>query len=383
MHVTDWMQRIDLQKEIQEVYLHTFLFKLGIKLVAIFLPFYILELGFEISTVFLFFLAYYSTYIFFSWINAVICSKIGYKHTMLLASPFILLFYLGLRHVETQPMLLGLALIGGISYNLYWTGMNPELGESSEEESREEETGFFLSMPQIAAIISPIVGGLILTVFDFNTLFLSSAALIGASFTPFLLTREHYEGMELNIKQYLEQYEAKDFLTFFLKGYNSIGVKMLWPVYLAVVIGGSLNIGGAGSIMALGSAATSIMIGKITTKTNQEKIVLTGMIIAALSYIGMSIVTTPVTAFTVSLINGIGYTAGNVPIYSKAVNHAEQEDLIEYFAVREFALGLGRISAVLITIAAFATFQGDLRFLAAFSSIALSVIGTGYIGSKM
>jgi len=162
MYITDWMQRIDLQEEIQEVYLHTFLFKLGIKLVAIFIPFYILELGFNLQTVFLFFLAYYGVYLFASWTNAVICSKIGYKHTMLLASPFILLFYLGLRTVETQTTLLGLALIGGTAYNLYWTGMNPELGKSSDEKSREEETGFFLSMPQLASIFSPIVGGLIL-----------------------------------------------------------------------------------------------------------------------------------------------------------------------------------------------------------------------------
>jgi len=112
MHVTDWMQRVDLGKEIQEVYLHTFLFKLGIKLVAIFIPFYILELGFSLQTVFLFFLAYYGVYLVASWTNAYICSRLGYKHTMLLASPFILLFYLGLRTVETQSMLLGLAVLG-------------------------------------------------------------------------------------------------------------------------------------------------------------------------------------------------------------------------------------------------------------------------------
>jgi len=261
--------------------------------------------------------------------------------------------------------------------------MNPELGESSQEDSREEETGLFLSMPQIAAIFSPLIGGMILAISGFNTLFLVSAVLIGVSFLPFLLSREHYEGMTLNTREYLKQYRIKDFATFFLKGYNSIGVKMVWPAYLAVVIGGSINIGGAGSIMAIGSAITSILIGKIAVQSNRKKIISTGMMVAATSYILMSIVTTPLTAFAVSLMNGIGYTAGNVPIYSKSVNHAEQEDLIEYFAVREFSMGLGRTTAVLAAIMAFTIFEGDMRFLATFSTIALSVIGTGYIGSKM
>ncbi len=379
----DWMHRIDLHKEIQEVYLHTFLFKLGIKLVAIFLPFYILELGFGIMTVFLFFLAYYATYLFVSWVNAYLCSRLGYKHTMLLASPFILLFYLGLRGVETQAGLLGLALIGGVSYNLYWTGMNPELGESSEKDSREKETGLFLSMPQVAAIFSPMIGGVILAFSGFNALFLTSATLIGASFMPFLFTQEHYNGMSLNLKQYIRHYQIKDFLTFFLKGYNSIGVKMLWPAYLALVIGGSVSIGGAGSLMALGSAATSILIGRVVNASNRARVVSAGMMVAALSYLGMSIVATPITAFIVSLANGVGYTAGNVPIYSKAVNHAEQEDLIEYFAVREFAIGLGRTTAVLAAITAFTIFQGDYRFLAAFTATAISVLATAYVGSKM
>jgi len=207
--------------------------------------------------------------------------------------------------------------------------------------------------------------------------------LIGVSFIPFIFSSEHYKGMNLSVKDYVKNYQLKDFLTFVFKGYNSIGVKMVWPAYLAVIIGGSINIGGAGSLMALGSAATSIAIGKITTSANQLKIISTGMALAAISYIGMAFVTTPVTAFAVAIMNGIGYTAGNVPIYSKTVNHAEQDDLIEYFAVREFAMGLGRVIAVLVTIAAFSIWEGDLRFLAAFSTLAISVLGTGYIGSRM
>lgn len=383
MHITTWMESVDLRQEIQEVYLHTFLFKLGVKLVSIFIPFYILELGLGLSTVFLFFLIYYGSYLVFSWTNALICSRIGYKHTMLLSSVPILVFYFLLRGAETAPEIYTLALLGGFSFNLYWTGMHPETASSSHKKSRDKEAGFFFSMPSLASIMAPVIGGLILAVFSFQVLFGTTVGLIALSFLPFFLTKEHYTGMDLNLRDFISDYQTNDFLTFFFKGFNSMGKKMLWPAYLAVIIGGSLNIGGAGAFRALGGAIMSIAVGQLANNGNRSRIVATGMLIASITYLLMASVTTPITAFLISLINGLSYTAASIPIYGRAIDHAEKEDLIEYFALREFALGLGRTTIILITIGIFSLLQGRNRFLVSFSLVAVSVLLAGYFGSKM
>lgn len=383
MHITTWMERVDLKQEIQEVYLHTFLFKLGVKLVSIFIPFYILELGFSLNTVFMFFLIYTGSYLLFGWANALICSKIGYKHTMILSSAPILAFYFLLRNASTLTEIYSLALLGGFAFNLYWMGMNPETANSSHDGEREKEAGFFFSMPSLASISAPLIGGLILIVFSFQTLFAITVVLIASSFLPFFLTREHYTGMELNFRDFLSEFGWTDFLTFFFKGFNSMGKKMLWPAYLAVIIGGSLNIGGAGSFRALGGVITSIAIGQIANDGNRSKIVIIGMLIASGTYLLMASVTTPIAAFLISLINGLSYTAASIPIYSRAMDHAEKEDLIEYFALREYALALGRVLIILTTIGIFTLLEGRVRFLASFSIIAVTVILAGYFGSKM
>ncbi|MFQ3275064.1 MAG: MFS family permease [Candidatus Nanohaloarchaea archaeon] len=383
MHITTWMERVDLKQEIQEVYLHTFLFKLGVKLVSIFIPFYILELGFSLNTVFMFFLIYYGSYLVFSWTNALICSKIGYKHTMILASAPIIAFYFLLRGASSITEVYSLALLGGFAFNLYWTGMNPETANSSHDGEREKETGFFFSMPSLASISAPIIGGMILAISSFQVLFGATVGLIALSFLPFLLTQEHYTGMDLNLREFISEFGLTDFMTFFFKGFNSMGKKMLWPAYLAVIIGGSLNIGGAGSFRALGSVITSIGIGRIANDGNRSRIVVTGMIIAAGTYMLMASVTTPTAAFLISLVNGLSYTAASIPIYSRAMAHAEKEDLIEYFALREFALGLGRTAIILATIGIFTVLEGRIRFLLSFSVVAVSVIMAGFFGSKM
>jgi MFS family permease len=384
MRLTDWAQKIDLGREIQEVYVHSLLFKLAKKLIAIFIPLYLLELGYAPTGVILFFLAYYMTYIFLSFPNAKIASRIGYKHSSLLASPIILGFYILLRNMQVStPELLFVGVVGGVGSNLYWTGMNPEVATSSHSEDREKETGYFFSMPALASIFSPLAGGLILAVFNFQVLLLFTVLLVALSFTPFLFSREHSKGMELDIRSFLEDADFIDFATFTFKGVNSIGKKVVWPLYLALVIESSLSIGGAGSILAIGSAVTSIFIGRIADNDNRGKIITIGTLLAGASYVLMSQVTTPLAAFAISGLNGLSYTAASIPIYSKAMDHSEREDVIEYFAFREISLATGRITTLLLIVFFLTSFETSKALTASFLFIAASVLITGQLGKRM
>lgn len=54
--------KLNLKKEVQEVYLHSFLFKLAEGLVGIFIPLYIIQQGHGVSTVLAYFAIYYSSF---------------------------------------------------------------------------------------------------------------------------------------------------------------------------------------------------------------------------------------------------------------------------------------------------------------------------------
>lgn len=381
MHISEWMERVDLKAEMQEVYLHSFLFKLAINLVAIFLPLYILEMGYEPRVVFIFFAVYYGVYLFASFPGAWVASKLGYKHTSLASSPFILLFYLLLRSNPGELVLYAIGLLGGLSFNLYWMGMNPEIAESSHDGDREKETGFFFSMPTLASMISPVVGGLILAVYSFDVLFMVAAGIIGLSFTPFLFSREHKEGMDVNPGTFFTKAYFNDFMTYTFKGAQSMVKKVLWPLYLAIIIGGSVNIGSAGSILAFGSALASIGLGQITDDSNRDKVILSGVAVTALTFLLMSQVTSPMTAFIVSFINGLGRTAISLPIYSRAVDRAEESDPVEYFAFREIGLSTGRTFSLIAFLFIFLYLPNT--FLLGFVYASLSLLFVGYFSRKI
>jgi len=382
VYLANWMQKVDLSQEIQEVYLHSFLFKLAEALVAIFIPFYIIDNGFSILAVFGFYTVYYTAHLLGSIPFGILATKIGYKHTSLLSSVFILAFYLMIRGADTEILLYLSALVGGTGFTIYWMGMNPEVATSSDDDRTEEETGFFFSMPSLASMLAPFTGGLILLYFGFNTLFLLAALLMFVSFTPFLLSSEHREGMNMDISELFTRDMAYDILTYFAEGSHSVGEKILWPLYLAIVITGSVNIGTAGTLLALGSAITSIFIGKIVNPQNRARVIIIGAFMAAVTLILMAQITAPATAFVISALHGIVYTAVNLPIYSAAIRRSEQKDIMEYFTAREVSLAMGRLTVIGVAAGLYMLYPEDF-FVISFAVVAAGSLLTGYFGGKI
>lgn len=383
MQLFDWTHHIDLKEEVQEIYLHRFLFKLALATVTIFLPLYLYELGYTIPGILKFFMVYYGLFIVLSWPAAHVAARIGYKHTSFISSPFILGFYLVLRSLDTvSPMVYAAAILGGIGFITYWIGMNSEMARSSHGDRREEETGYFFSMPLIASIISPFLGGLIIATYGFSVLFLFAVLLIMLSYTPFLLSREHSSGMDVSPGAIFNRDHFTDFFVFAARGANGMGKKVLWPLYLAVVVTGALNIGGAGSIMAFGGAIVSVFTGKHVTPDNRGRVLLTGAVLMAASWVVMVFVTTPLQAFAISFANGLVYNITALPLYTEVLEHAEHEDIIEYFAFREIGLCTGRVIILTVFLAVF-TVVGTRPFLVSFLCVTAAALGMGILGNRL
>lgn len=383
MRLSDWIERIDLQEEIQEVYVHSFLFKLAVRLVSIFLPLYLLNIGLDPMEVVLFFAAYYGVRVFASLPCSWIACRIGYKRASLAASPLLLMFYLVLRSLESGgPELYAVGVVGSLGFNLYWMGMNPEVATSSHSGSREKETGYFVSMSQLSSVISPFVGGLVLATFSFEVLFLLAACVMALSFTPFLLSSKHSGRVRYNLLEFVRGMDRADIFTFLFRGSLGSGRKVVWPLYLATIIG-SVGIGGSGSLMALASAAVSVGVGKTVDNGNRARVLAIGGVVSALSYAGMSLVAGTGTALLVSALNGFATTSLTVPVFSRAQDHAEKLETAEYFAVREMLFGASKVVVLGIAAVAFQLLPQDPAFTVGFLIYGLACLCTAVYGSRM
>lgn len=331
--------------------------------------------GFSVLQVGIFFLSYYIADLLVTIPSYHVSSKIGYKKVALLSAPFLVVYYFLLQNF-TDPVPLYLAtVVGATGKSLYWAGMNAETAISTHEDKRDTEVGIFYSMPSLASIFSPVVGGLIVAAFSYNVLFVVTGILVGVSFLPLFFSQEHSEGLDNDLMSFFNSEHIEDFLTYFFNGAESIGKRLLWPLFLVLIIEGAVDLGVAGGLKSLGAAFTSILIGRITNDDNRPKIIASGVLIATTMFFVLYTVTDPLTATLLSFVFGLGRTAVTMSAFEKALENAEKEDLLEYFAFRGTALNLGRLTMLGIIIGSYYVTQSLLISVIAMNA---SIILFGY-----
>ncbi|MCJ7429444.1 MAG: MFS transporter [Candidatus Nanohaloarchaeota archaeon QJJ-5] len=364
------------EDELHRVYLHRFLFRLAMQSVAMFLPLYIYQLEQSITQVLVFFIIYLGMFLF-SFQTGAIVSRLGFKHTSLIASPLLLIFYLWLRMLDSfGPEALVVAFIGGLGFNMYWMGMNPEMARTSDSDNRDAETAIFYSLPEAAAAISPFVGGVLIAWAGFPVLFIAAAVTMFLSFLPLLKTDEYYDGMDDTARSFFSKKYLGDIIMFCFQGLQYNAKLVFWPLTLAVVIGGSVNIGGAGSLMAVGSMIASLTIGKLLDENSRPWIMGVGAGILVLSWAGMAVVTSPLFAFAVSFVAGSMIFAIDIPVYSLALDRAEESDIIEYLALREVMLAVGRLIGLVGALVALRYVAPGQLIPVLFGLVAVGTLGT-------
>ena len=361
--------------------MHNFVKSLGLSLVSIFIPMYLMDsAGFTILQVGFFFLSYYMADLLVTIPAYHISSRIGYKKIALISAPFLVGYYFLLQNFSTPALLYLSTVVGATGKSLYWAGMNPETAMSTHDEKRDSEVGIFYSMPTLASIISPVVGGMVVAAFSYNVLFIVTGILVGASFIPLFFSEEHSEGLDTDLASFFSLNYMEDFLTYFFNGAESIGKRLLWPLFLVLIIEGAVDLGVAGGLKSLGAAFTSIAIGRITNDENRSRVIASGVLISVLMFFALYTVTDPLTATILSFIFGLGRTAVTMSAFEKALENAERDDYLEYFAFRGTALNLGRLSMLGVIVGSYYLTQSLLTSVVAMNA---SIILFGYFLVKI
>ncbi len=371
-------------EEIKEVYVHRFLFVLAFTLISVFLPIYVFNKTNSLTTVMVFFAVYSGTGLLTSLPVAKLAATVGYKKTALVSSPFTLVFYNLMRTLESSnPMIYLFAVIGGISFNMYWIGMNAEISKSSNKEERNKETGAIFLIPILASIASPYIGGWISEVYGFNTLFLTVIILIGASFIPFIFSFEHFEKNDYTLNSFFKKEKIVEFKTFFLQGFTFAGYFELWPLYVGYLVSGSMVLGIVGSLREIGGAIISVYLGKKMFKTNRYKFLNNGVILYILTALAITFTQTPMIVFIISFLNGVSMRNIEIPIFAGILGKAKEGERLGYFAFREFAIAGGRVTLFVILAILFHLLDPLAGFRTGFIIISVAVLCLRFTSKKV
>lgn len=345
-----------LNKEMNLFFLSIFLYGIANSLIGLFVPIYLYENNFSIYKIIIFFLLVSISFVLFSILGAKIVAKIGVKHSMLLSTPFLGIYYLGLNFYINEMFYI-LPFFLSASMIFYNYGYHLNYIKHSNKKKIGKELSFIGIISVLSSILSPFLGGLIISVFSFNILFLVGVSLLIISILPLFLTKESYEKYNIDfkkIKKYLFKKNNKiNSLSFSGYAIESIIGRILWPIFLIIVIKNITKVGFIVSISLLFSILVFYFIGKLTDKYNKSKLLKFGTGLYFISWIGRIFVTSSVGVFFVDSYKNISEKILHIPWSAKSVEISLEENYFLFVVSREIIFNLSRIIILPIIIILF------------------------------
>lgn len=235
---------------------------LALSVVFVFGAIFLYGIGTPIVLIFGFYLAFFSTDLFMTLLSGAIVTRIGYKHTILLAQvPLIIHVFALSRFTEPSGYLLLIGAIGGLANALYWTSHHGIMASRSDAAHRSSETAYLDVMSKVAGVIGPIIGGFAILAFGFATVYFAAASVLVVSALFLFRTPEIRSDDHVSLRHLTDGIRTRDFLASMGLGVD-IGVNAnVWPLILSLTL---LSTAGIGVVTGV-SFATGVLVSLLLT----------------------------------------------------------------------------------------------------------------------
>lgn len=331
-------------RELSEMYISLAIRFFALSMIGLFIPVYFLyELKLSLVVVMYFFLMFAIFFGLTSIVAAYIAARIGFKHIILLSIPFQITFFLLLALLPNFKVpLIFIAAIGAFYNGLYWIGHHADLARFTKKKRRGEEVGLSFFVVGISALIGPIIGGLILTFFNFTTLFIVGSLFLLLSIVPLFMSKEFYEITPFSAKHIFEKQKLKDALAFIAQGIDIGAGGVLWPLFIFPILGAYLNLGLVGTFSAFISTFSSLIIGKVADKFGRRKLLRVGAAALASFWFFRTVVKNVVHIYFLTIFVFVGDIA-SLPMDTLTYTKARYSGrVVEYLVFREIFINLGK-----------------------------------------
>ena len=351
---TDHYLKHNLKSEISELYTSVAIKNFAFSMIAIFEPLYLYGLYNSISIVFLYYAVVYTLYFFALPFGAKAAAKYGFEHCIFYSIPFAILYFLALSQIPNYGWMIFVAIIFVIIHRiLFWPSFHTDFAHYSAAGFKGREMSAMSSISTLAAIVGPVIGGIILTKFGFESLFVIVSVLSLASIIPLFMTREKFEPHNFSYKKAIKRiikpygrYKRENLITYFAFA-EEVLIIIGWPIFIFFIIKEFYLIGALMGASALFIAITNLYVGKLSDKLNtdkREKLLASSASLYSIfcflrPFVGGWVGILLVDFFSKIAKMGIAYPILTF-IYTGG---GRRKDFLEYVMFYELSLSLGRI----------------------------------------
>lgn len=326
---------------------------LAASLVGIFVPIFILSQGYDLKDVIYFFIVWNIVLLAVIIIAAMIGKKIGLQAVLILRLPFLFLYFLSLLTWETfQFSYFLIAFFGGAQSALYWMPLNIIFARESKPKDMGKLVSKLIAYPQIAGLIGPLVGAIMIKQFSFNFLFTIAFLVAIFSVTPILGVEIKKVKYDLNFKKGLKLFRKykKYMLAEIFDNFSGEAEGIIWPVFIFLTSASVISVGLIGAFIPIGSIIFTLLIGRWVDKRDYRFFMRTGALSLLVVWLLRFMFNDPWIYYLTTVLAGFCISLVIVPYTAKMTKLAKQEVVDEFIVFREIFFFIGRIILFLIAL---------------------------------
>ncbi|OGY43989.1 MAG: hypothetical protein A3J62_02125 [Candidatus Buchananbacteria bacterium RIFCSPHIGHO2_02_FULL_38_8] len=326
-------------------------------LLGLFLPVFLYQQYQSINLLLIFYFFSFGLYLFLAAPGAIIASKITFKKSLIFSVFGGTLFYVCFYFFESNILLFSiLALIFvNIDRMLYWVPYHSDFAKFTDKKTRGKTIAVLDSIASLVSIAIPAIAGFIIVQHGFNVLFLIVIFVYLSSVIPFFIIpriSEQYTFTYLQTWRMLfHPRDRKILFTYMADGAESIIGAVIWPIFIWQILQGDFEaVGIISSLIILATILLRLIIGSYTDRLNKKKLLQLGSLLYSVGWLIKIFAQTGLHIFIVSTYHNLSSIAMRTPydtlMYEKAADAGHYID--EYTVLREMALNLGRLLAILV-----------------------------------
>lgn len=386
-HIYSFLQ----SKELNALYLSYGLINFALGMVSLFVPIYLYKLGFSIAGVLLFYFIMQSSFVLLAYRGARVFSRYGVKHTFAIAIVLQILFFLGLKLLPGAGWLFFiLPVVYAVKTMLYAYSFHVNFILHSDSKNRGKEVSMAQAAALVGSLLSPLIGGVLIKLFGFNTLFLVATFFLVVSLVPLLSFKEEYEKITFDKSNlYKDIFRRKNLpKTMSFTGYaveDLIG-GVIWPLFLFVSFLSIESIGLVSTLVAGLTFLTFYFVGKITDKRDKRQLLKIGTILYFFGWLARLFVAGFFSLLFIDTYKDISSRILQIPWSAYSYDLASKSNYFKFIVQREITFDLSRaiIMPFLILIFIINFHPFILSFvLAAFSSLFYASLSKAEIIDKV
>jgi MFS family permease len=269
-------------------------------------------------------------------------SYVGLNKTVALSVPFRLVFLLMLNALKTYDIPLTLiAFFGAIGAPLFWLPFHKRFSQFSDHGKRGAELGMMYTLNGFFAIIAPLAGGLIVSRWGFNSLYIIASLILVLSLLPLFFIKEEKISTDVKVSKILKGRTHYELLAYFAEGYR-INAYTLWAIYMFLFLASYVAVGGISSVVIFFNTVSHLFIGYVSDVWDKKMLLRVGAFVDSLTWFVRVFFTSMLSIFAVTSLSSIAISVWRTPFAIKYYDKLNMEDGVLQLLFREVGLVLGK-----------------------------------------